>query len=318
MPLPTDVHIDTLLTGVMAGSQNDGYIGREVLPVIPSGKETGFIGKMGEDHYRVDFPARAPGSQARRIDYDVSKLAYAAEEWCLEFPIDRRTRNNYDDPYDADRDATMVLRAKIDLKIETLVATLLTTAANYPAAQKDTNAKAWDAAGKPSDDVGDAVEAIQDATGSALVNIHGACSHKVWKVLQQNLDIKTIHLNTVPGAAGRGSLTQAQVAATLGLVSLQVGSAIQITSLEGATVVKSAVWGIDKFLVYAKTPNGGIMVPNLGYIIVPQIPGFPGLDTIVDRYMDESAKSEIIRATMIADQLLTDTNYGFLFDDVLT
>jgi len=317
MPLPSDVHIDTLLTGVMAGSQNDGFIAREVLPSIPAGKETGYIGKMGEDHYRVDFAARAPGSKSRRIDYDVSKVAYAADEWCLEFPIDRRTRNNYDDPYDADRDATMVLRQKIDLKVETLVASLLTTAANYPTAQKTTTTVSWDTTGNPISNVGDAVEAIQDATGSALVNVHGACSHKVFKVLQQNAIIQTAYLNTVPGAIGRGSLKAAAIADVLGLASLQVGSAIQITSAEGATVVKAAVWGTDMFVVYAKTPSGGILVPNLGYIIVPQIQGFPGLDTVVDRYMDESAKSEIIRATMIADELLTDTNYGYLFDDVI-
>ena len=318
MPLPASVHIDTFLSGLLLGTQNEGMIADEVMPPIFSSKLTGKVAKMGEEHYRVDFMARQPGTPGHMIDFDVSSTGFSIEEFRLEFPVDDSVRDTYDDPFDAFRDGTMVINAKAGLKKEILVASLLTTTGNYATGHTDTTDRNWDGAavGLPVDDVQRAIELIISKKGVTEGNMFGWCSYKVFQMLRKNNQIKNVYLNTVPGAAAVGSLSAQQVAACLGLAGLFVSPCIQNTAKKGATATKAYVWGAENFGVFYKAKTSGIMVPGFAYQVFPRIPILPGGQVVVDRYRKEDITSDVVRGRLLLDQIVGDNELGFLFTNV--
>jgi len=321
MPLPSTVHFDQLLTGVIVGAENTELVAGEVLESVPSANLTGKIAKMGEDHFRINFDARRAKTPAFEVDYDVSSVSFEALEYAVEYPVDDQDKAQYDDPFDALADGAFVCEHKIMTRLEDLVATLLTTAANYSAASKDATSRDWNvpATGVPVSDVSVGIEAIQDKTALPASMIHGVCSHKVFRWLRLNDEVKESYLATSPGEGSLGVMNKEKVALALGLASLTVGSAIKITSKKGVTAVKAPIWGTDKFLIYGKS-GGRVnrLRPELGFIIRPTIEGFPsGINALVDRYRRERIKSDVVRATGMIDQVIANDQFGFLYDDIL-
>jgi hypothetical protein len=318
MPLPSSTHIDTFASGILLGTTNEGMIADDVMPPIFSNKLTGKVAKMGEEHYRVDFVARQVGTPGYMIDFDVSSVSFDIEEFRLEFPIDDVQKDQYDDPYDAVRDGSMVVKQKLMLKKELLVSALLTTTGNYASGHTDTSGRSWNtpATGLPVDDVQTAIEKIISKKGVSEDNLYGFCSYKVYKMLRQNNQIKNVFLNTSPGASAVGALSRAQIATCLGLAGLSVSPSIQNTAKKGATASKSYVWGASHFGVFYKPQTAGIMVPGFAYQVFPKIPILPGGQVVIDRYREERLTSDIIRGRMLLDQIVGDSELGFLYTNV--
>jgi len=319
MPLPAQVHIDTFLTGILSGTANENLIANQVLPPIFSTKLTGKVAKMGDDHYRVDFATRKPGTPGTQVDYTPSSTSYDIDEFRLEHPVDDSEVGEYDDPFDAYVDGTFVLDHKLNLKKEIQVASLLTTTANYASGHTDTGSKSWatPATGTPVTDVGGAVETIIAKKGVSETNMYGFCSFVVFKMLRLNDEVKASYLNTVAGGATPKALGRAQVAAALGLADLYVCPAVYITSNEGAsTTTKAYVWGAKNFGVFYKGKRIGKMFPAFGYQVSPRIPKLPDSQVVVDRYRAENLTSEVIRARLLIDQIVGDNELGYLFTNV--
>lgn len=319
MPLPTNVHIDKFLTNVLIGLAEPGYIADQVLPPIGVAELTGKIAKLGENHLMVDFAPRSKGSRGNQVEFDYSNVPFALEEFRLEHAIDDVwDLPNYDTPLDARRDASMVVKAKLQRKKELLVASMVMNAANYAAGHTDATNRSWNlpATGTPVTDVQAAIAKIQDDTGAEEENIYAVCSSKVFRWLRMNNEVKAFWTSTTPGAAAPGALSKQQVAQALGVREIYVGGGIYNTAKRGGTPVKTYMWGADDFALFYKTPNPGIMSANYGYQIFPKIPGLPGAQVLIDRYRDEGATSEMVRGRLMLDQVVGENQYGFLFTSV--
>lgn len=312
------IHFDQLLSGLMVGKKNSRFIADDVVPPVFSAKLTGKIAKMGDDHYRVDFPNRQVGTPGALVNWSVSAQSYDIKEFRLEHPVDDSEVPQFDDPYDARRDAQAVLWNKLMLKKEVQIASLIMTSGNYAAGHTDAANKSWNVpgTGTPVDDVQGAIETIISKSGASEDQIYGACSFKVYKFLRTNNQIKNVFLNTVPGASAVGALTRAQIAACLGLADLYVGPAVQITTKEGAAATKAYVWGDDDFAVFYKTPGPSLFEPNFAYGVYPRIPSLPGAQVLSDVYRREDLTSDMIRSRLMLDQVVADNEMGFLFTSV--
>lgn len=314
MPLPQNVHIDKLLTGVIIGAKNESYVAGAVLPVLNPPTLTGKVASIGRDHYRVTFMPRRGGQPAYRADWSASNVPYNAEEYSVEHAIDDQDKAQFDDPFDALRDGAFLVNELVWGKIEDLVATLLTTAANFPASNLDSTDRTWDASGTPVADVLRGIKTIVTKHGVSPQNIHGVCGYNVFQFLMLHAAVKESYINTMAGQAAAGQMNEAKVAAALGLASLQVGTAVKDTNKEGGTEVTAEIWGTNKFLVYYRTPIASPLRANLGYIVAPRIPGFPGGATVaIDRYREEKIKSDVVRATALIDEIIANNTFGFLF-----
>ncbi len=320
MPLRSQVHVDKLLTNLLNGAENEEYVADAVMPAIFGKQSSGKIARIDDSHYRLDFASRAPGGPGHKVEWGADSILFNSEEYRLEHPIDDTEKGNFDDPFDAMIQATMVLRAKIWAKKEDLVATVVTTQGNYPAGNFSTPGTKWDvsATADPVKDVGVAKKAIISKSGVAEVHLHGVTSYEVFEALRRVAAVRANYTGTTAGAANVSVLSKEAVASALGLASIQVGSAVKITSNEGlATDVFADIWP-DKFAVYYKPATAGIMIPGFGYQYFPSHPGFAGAQVAVDTYRDESITSDVVRAKIHTDQVVVRGKMGYLLEDLIT
>lgn len=317
MPSISSVRVDKILTNALIGSSNEGFIANDVFPIVNPRNKSGKLARIGDSHYRIDFGQRAPGTPGNRIEFDADQVPFVADEYRLEFPVDDQDVGEYDSPYDAFRDGAMVIDQKLKLKKEQLVASTVTTTGNYAAGHTDTTLRSWDTSGDPIADVETAKNTIISKTGVNESNLHGVCSWNVYSALRKNAIILAHYTSTTPGAANLSQIGRAQVASALGLASLQVGNAVYDTANEGATASMSYVWGSENFAVYYKASATGLMIPNFGYQLFPNVTGFSGAEVMVDRYREEKLSSTVVRGKMLLDQVVTKSTMGFLFTNTL-
>jgi hypothetical protein len=304
MPRSDNMRIDPFLTGIASGYKNEDYVGDKIIPVIPVAEESGKIAAYGLEHYRVDFNARAMGTDTPRGDWQAgTPTSFSANEWSFEMAIDDRMRKLYQDPFDAERDAVTTLMEKIFLKREQLVASLLQTSGNFNTA---TSGTAWGtpATGTPVTDIRSAMRSIVARTGISRKNLIGVCSDVVWDKLIANDELKKLFLNTIPGAAAVTAMTPSLVASVIGLQDIIVGSAVNLTSKEGATNAMADVWSTSVFTVLRKAKKPTLMDPGFAAIFAPTVPGFGGSTVSSDKYREESKRSDIVRVGALYDMIV--------------
>lgn len=303
MPAITNVHIDTFLTGIASGFKNDSYIADKVLPIVTAAKESGKIAGYGTDHFRVsDINARAIGGDAPRGDWTaITPISFSADDWEFEKAVDDRERALYDDPFDAERDATLYVTEKILLKREDVVATLLTTGGNFGGTAAAAVAWGTSATATPVKDIRTAMESVRSRTGVSGSQMIGVVGAALFNKMIQTSEFKTLFLNTVQGAAAPANLSPQIVANAIGLSAIYVGNAVKLTSKEGATDVFTDVWGTTTFAVIAKSSMPSLQNPGYGILISPTVPGYKGAVIAIDKYREEKKHSDIIRAQALFD-----------------
>lgn len=311
MPQSANIRIDSFLTGIAAGYKNDDYVADQVLPLIPVAEEAGKIGVYGVDHYRIDMNARAMGADTPRGDWSASTpLTFSANEWSFEIPVDDRQRKFYQDPFDAERDATIACMEKILLKREDLVATLMSTDANFGAATAAGTTWATSASATPVSNIRAAILAIVQRTGINPKRMSVVMSYALWNKLVQTTEFKALYLNTVPGAAAPAKITPELAASAIGLSEIIVGSAVKLTSKEGATDAFSDIWSATKVAVFAKAPRPTLMTPGFGALLSPTVALFKGATVAVDKYREEKKRSDVVRAGALFDLITVVKNVG--------
>ncbi len=311
MPALTNMHIDTFLTGVALGYKNTDYIADQVLPIVPAGKESGKIAGYGVEHYRLDFVARAIGADAARGDYQsVTPLTFAADDWEFEIPVDDRQRALYDDPFDAERDATLTCVEKILAKREDVVGTLMTTSGNFGGTTAAGTVWATSATATPITNIRTAMEAIRGRTGVGYQNMAACLGAGLYNKLIQCDQVKNLFINTIPGAAGPASIKPSNVAEIIGIGSVFVGPGVKLTSKEGAANAFADLWGTSTCAIYVKSGRPSLMSPGFGVIISPTVPGFKGAVIAVEKYREERKHSDIVRAQALFDVVAVTTALG--------
>ena len=98
MPDPTTVHIDAALTSVSVAYQNNEFIAELVAPTVPVRKQSDRYFVLDPDHsaQRETLDYRAPGAEAREVDFALSSDSYYCEDHALETAIPDEERDNAD------------------------------------------------------------------------------------------------------------------------------------------------------------------------------------------------------------------------------
>ena len=65
-PTLSDVHVDELLTEIVIGYPNAGFIAEEISPVVEVTGETGKYTKWGRENVDIPQTGRAPGADFKR------------------------------------------------------------------------------------------------------------------------------------------------------------------------------------------------------------------------------------------------------------
>ena len=118
MPLASDVHVDKMLTNVLVGAVNEGYIADQIFPVVMVDKQTDIIPKMDQSHFfRNEATAPlAEGDESAEIGYKVTTSStYLAQNYALKHFISDARRVNEDNPFNSDRDVERAIAAVADI-----------------------------------------------------------------------------------------------------------------------------------------------------------------------------------------------------------
>jgi len=300
MPRPSAsmVHVNRPLTNMsVAYIQSSPMIAAQVFPVVPVQKrgDIYFI-YDGDDWARIVADIRKSGTESAGGGYGLSEGTYYAKSYGVHKDVHDDVRANSDLPLTPDKTAARWVTQQMLLKREKLWAASFFTTGVWTGSTTGTDivpGTLWDAPG--SDPVGDVKaerESVEDRTyGTALPNTM-VVGRSVDRALKEHPDI----LDRI--SITRDKIVTDQLLASLFEVDRYlVAKAVEVTSIKGATEVRSRIVAADDaLLVYAnRAPalddcSGGYTFAWKGLY-----PGGPGNgDVLIKRwYMDELESTRV-------------------------
>ena len=134
MPDPTTVHVDAALTGVSVAFRNTEFVADAVAPPVAVRRQSDryFVLDPERVAQRETPDHRAPGAEAREVDFAVSTDSYYCDDHALETAIPDEERDNADNALQPDIDRTEFLTEKILLNREIGLEALLRTSTAVP------------------------------------------------------------------------------------------------------------------------------------------------------------------------------------------
>lgn len=307
-----DLHIDAALSEVAMGYRPDGFIADMIMPIVPVGKQSDLYTIWSRaDRLRIHDTKRAPGTEAKRIEESVSSATYYAPNYALKSSIPIEDFKNADPIYidNLNTGRTTLIMDGLLLDWEVRVANQVTSGSNvgsYAAC-----GSAW-TGGSGSDPIGDMntiLDNVQYSTGKRPNRI--TFGLKAWQTFRRNVNVRDL-INGVNNGGGFVSLNA--VKELFEVEDIQIGGAFQNTAGEGLGESLSAIWD-DHVLVHYTPMAATKERPSFAYSFRWAAPGLPNMQ--VERHpFDTKSKAQDIEVGYYQDEVITGSEYGFLFTNV--
>jgi hypothetical protein len=307
------------LTNILLAYTNPQFLADQILPTVPDLKEeSGKIGSMGNAHLRQYSTKRSLYDESEhRIEFTISNdNSYQIDYFDLDAYVPDRLQDQLQAPFNALNAAQMTVMEAMKLEREiALAAALTSTSIITNNTTLSGSSKYTDGANStPESDFDTARDSVQTKTGREANAVY--MSRKVMNALRRHpwfLDIAKSSL--AGGAAKSGALSVNAFIETLkawyDLQYVFIGSQIKITSAEGQTETKGAVWGDDVVWFY-RTPAPSLFAPSFGYSF--QLAG-NNLQTRVRRHVND--KGDIVEVIWAYQDKILDTNCAYLIKNAV-
>ena len=304
-PLVTDVHVDSILSGVSIRYSNEEMIADQVLPVIPVKKESDKYYTYTRA-WKLPQSKRAAGAEANEVEWNVGTATYSTEEYALKDLIPDRVRDNADNPLDMDVDTTENLTELIQLGREKRVADIVFASGTYgsqTSALSGTNQ--WDdyAGSDPIGDVRDAKATVHAATGK-MPNVLVIGYQAFLKLLDHPDILERIKYTQ------KGIITADLIAAVFEVDKLLVGKALYDSTQEGVAESLGYIWGKSVALLYVES-SPSLKKVSFGYQF--QSRGFR-----TKKWREEGRDGDFVEAGEIRDEKIVAAGCGYLYTTVVS
>ena len=317
MPQPSslDLHVDQLLTSMSIGYKNDTYIADSLFPMIPVNRQSNIVPKYNQSHwFRDDARMRAPGTKSEGGGFTVDTTdKYFCDRYSYRYEIDDEVRDNADEPFNLDRDATFFVTDKLQMRREVAFAGAFFTTGVWGTDKVGaTDFTKW--SDYASSDPLVNMESFKDTMETKIAQTPNTMvmGRQVWAQLKFHPDL----IDTIKYTQ-RGVLTTELVASLLEIDRLEIGRAIYTTSVEGTaegSVSYSRIWGKNALLMY--TPAApSLMTPAAGYTFVWR--RVPNALQFMKRMRDEEREVDIIEGNSYFDQKITASNAGLFLSNAV-
>lgn len=253
MPDIATVHIDRALTNVSLAYKNEGYIAEQVAPILPVTKRSdkyfvysreAFLRSSGLDPNGRPLSIRRPTAEAAEVDYTLSTDNFFCEEMALSDLVPYEEIQNADEPLQPIMDAQEGLSERVMLDNEIATAYIAMNAANYASSNKATlttggSGTSWASYGSASSVPFTNFSTAKNTVRSGIMRVPNALT-----INYQAAEILSNH----PAYIDRYKYTTSETATKSGLnpvvrgLEVIEGTAIKITSAEGATTTTGDVW----------------------------------------------------------------------------
>lgn len=270
MPTMQNAHIDRALTNTSVAYMQDAsaFIADKVFPIVKVKRQSDvfYIYNKG-DFMRDEAALRGAGSESAGGDYGVeASEPYYCRKHAFHKDVTPEERANYDEPLDADTDATDFVTQKMLIRREMEWASKFfktgiwgTEIAGVASAPSDGQVIQWD---QPTSNP------IKDIT-DAGVNVAGQTSYKpntlvlsppVFNALKNHEDI----LDRIKYTQ-KGIVTEDLLATLFGVEKVHVAWAVVNSAAKGADDKVGFIMGKHALLCYS-APAPGLKKPSAGYI----------------------------------------------------
>ncbi len=303
--------VDKLLTNVSNKLMPTGYIAEMILPSIQVKPRTGKLGTYGNGHLRIVNTVTGGRGEYQEIKTEkVDSTLYAIESHALKGFVTSEDYDNFELPFDAEKDLTDDLTTRLitgkekaladtmgDTGVITQNETLSGTSQFSDYDNSDPNLKFKDSRLAIRAGCGFAPNtAIMDWAVAETLRFHPAL-----------LDVLGFKDNRP------GGLAMNELAMALNVKKVLIAESVYNSAKEGATDVIAPIWG--KNLVFAYIPEkAALKQQSLGYTM--QLSGRKARQ-VFKVNQDEPVGSKKIMVLDDYDQLLTNVNCAFLIKDAI-
>ena len=319
-PTLSEVHMDKPLTNISVAYIQDAseYIANKVFPVVGVKKASDkYFTYDKNDWFRDEAQLRAPATESAGGGYSLSDDSYMCEVWAFHKDIDAQTEANYDEPLDANRDATEFVTQRLLLKRDKLfIDNFLTTSVwdNDKQGGDGTNDfEEWNDFTN-SDPIGDVTgwrRAVKKETGLKPNKL--LIGGLVWDKIKDHPDI----LERIKYTREALNINPSLVARAFDLDDIVIAEAIEATNNEGATAAYDHMVG-KQGLLYYQPSRPTILQPAAGYIFAWT--GYAGSNAYgiaVDSFYMRNIKSRRIEGEMAFDIKKVGADLGVYLYDVI-
>lgn len=300
-----DVHADQYLTNLSIGYKNDLYLADTIAPIVPVRRQSDIVPKYDQSHwFRNQAAIRAPGTLSERGGFSVDTTDhYYCPRFSFGFEIPDEVRDNTDAPYDLDRDGTLFVTDRLQMKREVTWAGKFFTTGVWGA--DVTPDVLWDVSGTshPIDDLTDYIDAVEGRIARLPNKL--VLGKRVFSVLRNHTDI----LDRIKYTQ-KGVVTADLMASILDIEQILVGRAIYTTSPEGtaeASVVYQRIWGNDALLLHTPA-QPSLMNPAATYTFSWQ--RVPNAIQYFTRKRNDEREVDILEGNSYFDQHITANRAG--------
>lgn len=310
-PLNTDTAriIDPVLTGIAQGYRHVQRVGHVLFPAINVLERGGRVIEFGRESFFNYNARRAPGANAKNIQFGYEGKPYALSQFTLDAPVPREHIQEAQrvPGVDLGKRATNTVMDSLTLTLEIDQADMACNAANYGANNKLalTGSSKW--ISPDSDPIGD-IEAAKD-------QVRMTCGIEPNRMVVRNDGFKALKHH--PKIVERfkyttaDSITTKMLAGLFDLEELAVGKASYADDMNAAVPFKEA-WGNAAILAYTPVQDAAMEQPSYGYTYT--LTGHPFVE---QPRWDGDKRSWIYGVTYERAPQLTGIASGFLFTGVV-
>jgi hypothetical protein len=307
----TKAQVDKLLTNVSKGYFPQGYIGDSILPLINNRKQSsGLLGGYGTGHLRVVNTIMAGEGKAPRVTATtVSTTSYLIEDHGLEGLVTQNDYDNFEEPFDAEKDETEGLTSLMKIAREYAIAAALTSSSvltQYTTLSGTSQFSDY----ANSDPIAKFLTAKQ--------SVYSGCGVQANTVImsQEVFDVLSYHpaLLELGFQQNRmGQLTEQELAKVLKVEKILIGSIKYESAALGQTSSLGSIWG--KHIIFAVLPNvASKKQVSLGYTIRKS---GEQANQVFTYFPGNPPNSKAIIVTDNYDDLISNVYAGYLIKDAV-
>lgn len=301
--------IDPVLTGIAQGYRHVQRVGHVLFPAVNVLQRGGKVIEFGRESFFNYNARRAPGANAKSIQFGYEGKPYALSQFTLDAPVPREHIQDAQQVpgIDLGKRATNTVMDSLTLTLEIDQAELACNAANYGANNKVALAGASKWNDPDSDPLGD-VEAAKD-------QVRMTCGIEPNRMVVRNDGFKALKHH--PKIVERfkyttaDSITTKMLAGLFDLEELAVGKASYADDMNAAVPFKEA-WGNAAILAYTPVQDAAMEQPSFGYTYT--LTGHPFVE---QPRWDGDKRSWVYGVTYEREPQLTGIASGFLFTGVV-
>lgn len=309
MPELNTYRVDKQVSTVLQAYTNDGFIADVLFPKVSVSEESGVIGAIDNSHLRRFDSRRALYDEsAHRVEFNYTNTdRYAIEYYDREIYLPDRVINQAEAPFNARRDASIVLLEGMKLERELVIAEFMTSTTNL------TNNITLVGSDQFNDGANSRPEVvIQDAVSTARNACLRVPNHMIitWDTIQV-LKRHPFFVNQYNGLSILSENAVVELLKTYFEVqNVHIAKARYVSSKDGQTETKANVWNNDIVLYYAPaTPS--LFAPSFGYSFELQ----GGLVSKTRRH--ERDKGDNVMVEHAYQDFVLDADSAFLIKDVI-